>query len=100
MSPFIQRLLPICGILALLCASLAKAPTAKAATFVVTTMTDAPHTATIDGSCISTLPDHAGTLRSAIQAASFLGGYLLTCLVREWGAREEGLPAPRARRAA
>jgi predicted outer membrane repeat protein len=45
-----------------------------AATFTVTTTTDAPHALPLDGSCTSTLRDKACTLRAAVQAANFLGG--------------------------
>jgi hypothetical protein len=74
MLPCIRRLLPLCCATALLCASLVNVPSVRAATFTVMAVADAPHTATIDGSCTSTLPDQACTLRAAIQAASFLGG--------------------------
>lgn len=46
---------------------------ALAATFVVTTTQDAPHTTPLDGNCTSTLPANPCTLRAAVQAANFLG---------------------------
>jgi CSLREA domain-containing protein len=46
---------------------------AAATTFTVGTTTDAPHAAPLDGSCTSTLPGGACTLRAAVQAADFLG---------------------------
>src|SRR4051794_3624718 len=70
----IRRLLLICCVVSLVGASLTKTPTAQAASFLVTTISDAPHSTPIDGACTSTLPDQACTLRAAIQAASFLGG--------------------------
>jgi CSLREA domain-containing protein len=62
-------------LLALLLAPLAPhADLAHAATFMVTTTTDAPHTTPLDGNCTSTLPGNPCTLRAAVQAAKFLGG--------------------------
>lgn len=46
---------------------------AQAATFTVATTADAPHAAPLDGTCTSTLPGGACTLRAAIQAANLLG---------------------------
>ena len=46
---------------------------AHATTFTVSTTQDAPHAAPLDGTCTSTLPNGACTLRAAIQTASFLG---------------------------
>lgn len=46
---------------------------AQAATFTVSTTADAPHAVPLDGSCTSTLPGGACTLRAAIQAADLLG---------------------------
>jgi CSLREA domain-containing protein len=57
---------------ALLGARLPQPEVAYAATFVVTTTQDAPHTSPIDGTCTSTLPGNLCTLRAAIQAANFL----------------------------
>src|SRR4051794_16608521 len=54
--------------------SLPRAEIAHAATFTVTTTTDAPHTTPLDGNCTSTLPGNPCTLRAAVQAANFLGG--------------------------
>src|SRR4051812_47600018 len=47
---------------------------AYAATWTVTTTTDAAHAQPIDGTCTSTLPGGACTLRAAIQAADYLTG--------------------------
>jgi CSLREA domain-containing protein len=47
---------------------------AQAATFTVTTTTDAPHTTPLNGNCTSTLPGAPCTLRAAVQAANFLSG--------------------------
>src|SRR5438270_5510116 len=46
----------------------------QAATFLVATTQDAPHSAPLDGNCTSTLPGGLCTLRAAVQAANFLGG--------------------------
>jgi CSLREA domain-containing protein len=46
---------------------------AQAATFTVATISDAPHAVPLDGTCTSTLPGGACTLRAAIQAANLLG---------------------------
>src|SRR5262245_56723105 len=59
---------------ALLAAGLFHAQPAAAATFIVTTPQDAPHTTPLDGNCTSTLAGNPCTLRAAVQAANFLGG--------------------------
>jgi hypothetical protein len=46
---------------------------AAATTFTVATTADAPHALPLDGSCTSTLPGGACTLRAAVQAADVLG---------------------------
>jgi hypothetical protein len=63
-------------LLAILLASplLVFASPARAATFVVITTQDAPHTMPLGGDCTSTLPGNPCTLRAAVQAANFLGG--------------------------
>lgn len=55
-------------------ASLGTPVPAHAATFTVTTTTDAAHTSPLNGSCTSTLAGNPCTLRAAMQAANFLGG--------------------------
>src|SRR5438552_1988527 len=60
-------------LLALLGVGLLRPGSALAATFVVTTTADAPHTLPIDGNCTSTLPGNPCTLRAAVMAANFLG---------------------------
>jgi CSLREA domain-containing protein len=62
-------------LVALLASALLVSPSpAQAATFTVTTTTDAPHTTPVDGNCTSTLPGNPCTLRAAVQAANFLRG--------------------------
>ncbi len=46
---------------------------AQATTFTVAATADAPHARPLDGTCTSTLPGGACTLRAAIQAANVLG---------------------------
>ncbi len=58
----------------LLSVVLPRAELAHAATFTVTTTTDAPHTTPVNGNCTSTLPGNPCTLRAAVQAANSLGG--------------------------
>jgi CSLREA domain-containing protein len=58
----------------LLLGALPRALPVQAATFVVTTTQDAPHSLPLNGSCTSTLGGSLCTLRAAVQAANFLGG--------------------------
>jgi predicted outer membrane repeat protein len=63
----------VCAALLVL-ALLPWATPAQAATFTVTTTTDAPHALPIDETCTSTLQDKACTLRAAVQATNFASG--------------------------
>src|SRR5438874_2727849 len=64
----------LASLVALLAAGLFHPQPAQAATFIVTTFQDAPHTTPLDGNCTSTVPGGFCTLRAAVQAANFLGG--------------------------
>lgn len=68
-----RHLVPLllAGLLSLV---LPRAELAHAASFLVATTTDAPHTTPVDGNCTSTLSGNPCTLRAAVQAANFLGG--------------------------
>src|SRR5687767_15112113 len=69
-----RALAAILGTLTLLLVALPRAAPVQAATFTVTTTTDAAHSDPVDGNCTSTLPGNPCTLRAAIQATNFLGG--------------------------
>lgn len=68
------RLLAVVLIATTLLLAMPPARPAHAATFTVTTTTDAPHTLPLDGNCTANLPGSPCTLRAAVQAANFLGG--------------------------
>jgi CSLREA domain-containing protein len=73
-APQLARMTRLASLVALLMAGLFHPQPAQAATFLVVTTQDAPHTTPIDGNCTSTLAGNPCTLRAAIQAVNFLGG--------------------------